>query len=335
MRDVNKVVLSCLIVLALCCLLACCLFLKPALNGARKFFASFEHPLVQATQTTSLPPQRRADPYAQESQIPVTSKQDILESEDDTGVRPTVALSGLSKAEVYKLRKEAVAASAFAREDYEPSVEVFGGIESYKPWIAATACSDPNANGFDTKGPSEESRFINNPTALVAIEMPVIFGEKASWCTRDDTNMIMQKITHDDFNREVSVTYFNLPFKARSQAFYAFNGINARDLGYPYMYVDMQRSTYKPTFTHDNNVSNQVAQLQNYIHVGSSCRVWGGCNNGSPRQTLLEFREDPIDSTQDREIYIKLWKEKPASVEDEPDMVERIIIMGQPEQTNH
>ena len=315
------------------CLLSCLLLLKPALNGFHKFFVSaFEHPPLETAQTTQrAAPRQDLSTRGQESPFSADPKQDILENESSTGVRPLIALGGLSKADVFKLRKEAVAASPFAREDYEPSEEVFGQIVSGKPWIAATACSDSKTQ-FSTQGLSEESRFINNPTALVAIEMPVIFFGKKSWCTRDDVNTIMQQVTYDSLNREITITYLDLPIKDNSRAFYAFNGINARDLGYPYMYVDMSRSSYKLSFVDkNNNASTQVAQLQNYIHVGPSCKVRGGCNNGSPRQTMLEFYADPVSSTQDREIYVKLWKERPASVEDEADMVEHIIIQGEPE----
>ena len=49
---------------------------------------------------------------------------------------------------------------------------------------------------------------------------------------------------------------------------------------------------------------------------------------------MLEFHEDINAGSQDREIYIKLWKEKPSSVEDPADVMERIIIKGKPEQEN-
>lgn len=334
MRSINQTVLSLLIGVGISCLLLCGLLIKPALNGFHKFFTSaFEHPPIETTQTTQrATPRQDLSTRGQESQFPAEPKQDILEDKSSTGVRPLVALGGASKEDVFKLRKEAVAASPFAREDYEPSEEVFGQIVSGKPWIAATACSD-SKNHFSTQGLSEESRFINNPAALVAIEMPVIFFGKKSWCTRDDVNTIAQNITYDSLNREIMIRYLDLPIKDSSRAFYAFNGLNARDLGYPYMYVDMPRSSYKLDFVDkNNNASTQVARLQNYIHVGPSCGIRGGCNNGSPRQTMLEFYADPVSSTQDREIYIKLWKEKPASVEDDADIVEHIIIQGEPEQ---
>ena len=151
----NKTILSLLIGMGIVCLLSCLLLLKPALNGAHKLFASFEHPPVEETQPTQkTAPRQDLSTRGQESPFSADPKQDILENESSTGVRPLIALGGLSKADVFKLRKEAVAASPFAREDYEPSEEVFGQIVSGKPWIAATACSDSKTQ-FSTQGLSE------------------------------------------------------------------------------------------------------------------------------------------------------------------------------------
>lgn len=263
-----------------------------------------------------------------DSSAEFTLPQEVL----DVPVRPMFALSGASKKAVYDLRKEAVKASPFARAGYEPSAAVFGGIESYKPWIAADLCKDEYTHTHKTKGPSEETRFINNPTMLVALEYPFVFsGRDAAWCTRADANVLPQKITYDGPRREITVTYQALPFLAsKNGTFYAFNGVNARDLGYPYVYLDLGRSTYFPVFTNEPNISNEAVEMQNYIHVGFSCGAKGGCNNGSPRQPMLEFTEDLSASRypNGRELYLKLWRHRPDSVEDPADIVERIILLN-------
>ncbi len=281
----------------------------------------------------SAPNKKMASSTANQETLPSIFSRGNIELPSETyevAVRPLVALSGASKKEVFALRKEAVANSPFAQDGYEPSQEVFGSIVSGKPWIAANLCTDLITKRHVTKGPSEETRFINNPTALIAVEMPFAFsGLQDAWCTREDTNTIIQKIDYDGLHREISVEYLPFPFDTvKNNTFYAFNGVNARDLGYLYMYVDDARSSYHPVFLHEHNASNQVVELQNYIHVGFSCGAKNGCNNGSPRQTMLEFHEDPLgDSyTENREIYIKLWRQKPASSEEAADVTERIII---------
>lgn len=308
---VNQIVLSILIGLGLICLFLFFLAIKPALNN------------FQERLTSSQP----ATEVVQEEKPLISQREFFKEEDSSVTVRPLIALSGASKQQVFELRKQAVASSPFARVDYEPSAEVFGQIVDGKPWMAAIACSDPQTRKHYTQGPSEETRFINNPTALVMLEMPFVFPSNASWCTREDANLMLQKITYDDSLGEITITYLDLPFQTRKdKTFYAFNGLNARDLGYPYMYVDPSRSTYNLEFLNKDNVSTEVVKLQNYLHVGPSCGARGGCNNGSPRQPMLEFHEDVSPDAHGKEIYIKLWKEKPDSVNDPADMVERIII---------
>ena len=245
-------------------------------------------------------------------------------------VRAPVALSGASWQTVFDLRKKAVAQSPFAQENYRPLKAVFGSIVSGKPWYALTLCR--GRDHAQTKGPSEETRFINNPTALVAVEPFVVFptARQYAWCLQDDYNALMQKITFDGKRKEITVTYLDLPLEPQENAHYAhydLNGLNARDLGYPFVYVDMQRSTYKISFLHDSNASTDVYEFRNFLHVGGSCGVAGGCNNGSPYQPEMEFDKPEQNATEPREIYLKLWKERPQSAQQTPDIVERIIIL--------
>ena len=246
---------------------------------------------------------------------------------DEIPVRPEVALSGASRKTVFDLRKEAVAQSPFAQENYKPLEAVFGQIVSGKPWYALTICR--NQDHAMTDGPSEETRFINNPTALVALEPGIIFFTNPSnaWCWQEDANTVIQKIVFNGPKKEIAVTYLNLPLKTKDSVYYNFNGINARDLGYPFMYVDLERSTYKISFRSPLNASTDVYEFRNFLHLGNSCSVEGGCNNGSPYQSELGFYKPTQKSKVPREIYIKLWKERPSSPQDEADIVERIIIL--------
>ena len=54
--------------------------------------------------------------------------------------------------------------------------------------------------------------------------------------------------------------------------------------------------------------------MNNFIHLGSSCKVKGGCNNGSPRQEFVEFKNDTPDKEKGK-ISITLTK-KYLSVKD-------------------
>lgn len=255
---------------------------------------------------------------------------DKVDLETDLGVNPLAYLSGKSKSDIYRLRKKYVAQSIFATPDYQPSEAVFGGIVDGKPWMDANPCSIDSAKRQGTKSFSEESRFITNPHMLVAIEYPFSFSNGSiSWCEDSINQLIPKKISYSKKNNEIIVVYNQLPFMAPvgNKYFYVFNGLNARDLGYKYAYVDNSKSTYKPFYTGSTNISNSVIEFQNYIHLGSSCGYESGCNNGSPRQNFIEFQDNFTEyKYQNREIYIKLWKNRPASKNSPADITERIIL---------
>lgn len=246
------------------------------------------------------------------------------------GCSAPISLSGKSKKEIYDIRKDYVRSSIFANEDYEPSEEVFGQIESGKPWISANVCKDPKTHNMRTTGASEESRFIVNPNVLVALEYPFSYSNypDEDWCADDTINMLPEILEYDGYKKEIKVYYRRLPFSTNDDfSFYQFNGLNARDLGYRYAYVDMAKSSFKPVFTDSDNIGTRAVEFRNFLHLGGSCGVEGGCNNGSPRQTYLEFKQSETDySYSNGEIYIKLWRKEPSSVEDEADIVEKIII---------
>lgn len=249
---------------------------------------------------------------------------------ENLGVNSLLYLSGKSKQDIYKIRKKAVANSIFATPNYQPSEEVFGGIESGKPWTSVEPCSETTSSASRIKGYSEESRFINNPNMLVAVEYPFIWNNQPqSWCEDKHNQMVPTSIKYSKSKNEIIVTYYSIPFMAPvgKPWFYDLNGLNARDLGYKYAYIDNSKSTYKPHFTDSRNITNSVIEFQNYIHVGGSCGHSVGCNNGSPRQSFLEFQDNFTDyNYKNREMYIKLWKKRPNSPNDPADIVERIVF---------
>ena len=177
-------------------------------------------------------------------------------------------------------------------------------------------------------GKSEEARFINNTTALIMIEFPY----SRYWCDSIPKNyngeILPKSIT---FNKKSNTIYvrYNILKRIKSSRSYSFN---ARDFGYSYMYVDLEKSTFVPDFVDKNkNVGNSVLELQNFIHKGSSCGRESGCNNGSPKQDETYFyftkrmkkEENRVDK-----LHIKLWKEMPNSPNDPADITEIITFKG-------
>lgn len=243
-------------------------------------------------------------------------------------VNQVVALGDKTKEEVYELRKKFVEKSIFSNMDYEPSEEVFGQIVTGKPWYSASVCVNSTKPG-KVGGLSEESRFINNPSVLVALEFPYNFRvlNDQKWCTSNVNNLIPKKIFYSKAKKIVTVVYERIPFRNSERNHYEFNGINANDLGYSFAYVDLNKSTFKPEFVNSQNISNKVSEFLDFIHVGFSCQLEGGCNNASPPQQELDFRVTNTQYTKHNgTIYIKLWKEYPSSVENEADMTEIIVL---------
>lgn len=242
-------------------------------------------------------------------------------------VAKPIPLSYKTKDEIYNLRKEAVKKSIFNSPEYQPSEEVFGEIEDKKPWIRDNICVPINTLEISISGNSEEARFILNPSALVMIDYPFINGcEENKYIAHENAS----EIKYNSEKNEILVTYdmLNIP-TLTNQSYYKFSGLNARDLGYKYGYIDKLKSTFELKFVNDENIGNSVTEFQDYLHTGSSCRHKGGCNNGSPLQPMLHFANPYIQNSEyklDKEIYIKLWKNEPNSESDKPDIVERIIF---------
>ena len=267
------------------------------------------------------------------TQLPKALETGVQIREDVNGavaVNRPINLSGFTREQVFAHRKAAVQNSIFAAENYMPSAEVFGAIEDHKPWIAMNLCRNPQTRALRTDGPSEDDRWVGNPSILVALEYPLTrHGMSSEDCTSDGNNLFPQAVLYDAGKKEITVEYDSLPFDAvkESSTFYDFNGVNARDLGYKYVY--MPSATVPMVFNNPtNNLSTQVVEFVNYIHVGGSCKVAGGCNNGSPRQPLLEFKARRTSEINGKsgEILLKLWKERPSSVSAPADLTERIII---------
>lgn len=332
-----------LIVLAVLGLITCCLVLLMIKDGSQNYLVNsqtnevtdFDEATMEESEEIK---KRKIEDKKNEEELNKRREERIKQHENNNqnlgeqlGVNSLVYLSGKSKSDIYRLRRKYVAQSLFAKPNYQPSEEVFGGIVDGKPWIDANPCSIGSSRRQGTNSFSEESRFITNPNMLVAIEYPFSFSNQPSnWCEDSINQLVPKEINYSKENNEIIVVYNQLPFMAPvgNKWFYVFNGLNARDLGYKYAYVDNSKSTYKPHYTDSTNISNSVIEFQNYIHLGGSCGYESGCNNGSPRQTYLEFQDNFTEyKYKYREIYIKLWKNRPASKNSPADITERIVLI--------
>ena len=109
---------------------------------------------------------------------------------------------------------------------------------------------------------------------------------------------------------------------------YILNGLNARDLGFKYGYVFNKENI---EFTDKNSsIDKELYTFKDYLSVGQSCGIEGGCNNIFQRHNNLMFHFGDeyrlrLDYTR-AIIDFKLWKEKPASLLAKPDMYYRLVF---------
>ncbi len=218
----------------------------------------------------------------------------------------------MTKAEIYELRKKYVSQSLFANSNYVPSEEVFGAIADKSPWYGLTysgCIGMVKGTSKVAQGPSEESRFINNPNILVGIlsgsqriqpDDPGCF-DKRYW-------LIPESMTYDKATNTIEATY-----NFRYTGPMALTGINARDLGYKYVYA---KNPINYKFDNTPNISHEVFELIDYIHLGGSCEYKNGCNNGSPYQPYLNLKLTNFPVS----IKLKLWKKMPNNKISKPDI---------------
>jgi len=231
-----------------------------------------------------------------------------------------------TKQEIYNLRKYVVAQtmSDFVK-DYKINENVYGAIEDNKPWwgMQGIMCRGSGKNSID--GPSEESRFMNNPLILLGLDMNVainlpnwdcsnVYPKPSEIMIKPDLNQIIVTYNITNYNEKIA----NTPW-ASMQDIYHFAAQNARDFGYEYGFV----SDYSGIkFTNNPNISTHVYKFLDYIHTGGSCGYDGGCNNGSPTQPNLHFNITSLPAN----VEFKLYRHNPKSTDDTPDLLFRLIF---------
>lgn len=251
---------------------------------------------------------------------------------------PPAELDGMSRAEVIALRREAAARdSSLFVPDYAPNDEVYGRISDGRPWWGMEGQYLHGAGERSPDGPSEEARFLLNPLLLVGggFTGMSIWNRRFRWKPGVDgtsfaaAGIDLQPSARDLIlwpdERRAEVTYdvsawvraaeplVDGPVRAEGSDFNLYP-INAHALGFQYAGIDLQRTrNLEPWKT-----SEDAVQLLHYIHLGRSCRYFGGCNNGSPRTPELDsIRLVELPAT----IAVRLWFAKPWSIADDPDFL--------------
>ena len=254
---------------------------------------------------------------------------------DKININAPTEYNFLSKNEILNLRKKFVEKSLFNKNNYEPNSSVFGSIQSHKPWWGLVSCLDLNYKGDyheRIEGPSKVSIQMNNPDILVGISLPYLpwnipyFSE---FCSSDYSKFIPSYAAYDKDNNFITVKY---PFSEKilrkkmrvnnksTRLLLQLSGLNALDFDYKYAYIFDTKNI--KMFSEKNSAKNDIVFFKDYIHVGSSCKYKGGCNNISPMQNDLLFSVISLPA----ELNIKLWKNKPLNKYSKADIYFKIIF---------
>ena len=233
-------------------------------------------------------------------------------------VNPVSDYKSMTKQEIYELRKKYVAESLFKKNDYEPSDYVFGKIADKAPWYGLDY-SGCIAKVLGTKkvvqGPSEESRFINNPNMLVG----VVSGSQniepdSAGCFDQKYWVLPSSFTYNSYTNTITAKY-----EWKYIGPMTLIGLNAKDLGYEYAYASVIKNV---NFKSVPNISTDVYQFRDFIHLGGTCRYKNGCNNASPYQSELAYNFSDFPAS----FKIKLWKNKPNDKNSQADINYLIIF---------
>ncbi|MCO6429780.1 MAG: hypothetical protein J5J00_02885 [Deltaproteobacteria bacterium] len=228
-----------------------------------------------------------------------------------------------SISEILEIRKRVVEQYAvITGSSYRPSSHVFGEIVDGSPWwgLHGLYFYGPGEKGIE--GPSEESRFINNPLLLVGLLEP------RAWVTR-----LQPAAFQEYFPTPRSLIFF--PSEAKAECVYNVSGYlkhlegnrysgyqnrivslsayNARDFGYNYLYVDPANSLGIDV---DSRPVKPVP-IRHYIHKGGSCGYPGGCNNMSPYQEEMQLKIQSLPAR----ASIRLWRADPGAVSRREDLL--------------
>ncbi len=272
---------------------------------------------IQTQENVAMPPSENKN---KEAPIPVP-------------IMPITSYNDKTKEEILEIRREYVKNSIFKNTEYIPSEYVFGQIEDNKRWISTNICKEDGHSIVE--GESEESRFINNPSILVAFDFPFNFDTlpEGMECNNYRNNLLPTEAQYNENEKLLTVKFEDLIFDTPqgTDYFYQLKTINAVDFGYKYAYIDKTKSDFDEYlyFVEESNISTQITELGDFLHLGNSCGIEEGCNNGSPSQSMLQFRLYPYENRPNRDtvIYIKFWKDYPESYESPPDFIEKIIIV--------
>jgi len=218
--------------------------------------------------------------------------------------------------------------------EYVPNPAVFSQVVDGKPWWGMQGTFIWGVGKRSIEGLSEESRFVLNPLLLVGANpncvnlwkpdqiTPIDMSDPTfpyCWLPKSlrwypDQSLVQVVYDVTEFNQRLEIRKDKLIAAPSDVNRFGLIAYNARDFGFDYLYLNTAKSI---NVTQDKPVSKAV-QIQQMIHCGGSCGYPGGCNNMSPAMPDIDyFRFSALPAR----AHIDLWKQKPNSVNDKPDLI--------------
>lgn len=147
---------------------------------------------------------------AKNFRLPIKGNKLNLDSNDkntyNIAINSPTELDFLSKEKIFNQRKMYTSMQQkFIDKKYTPSEEVYGQIESNKPWWGQIGINCHATSKTSLQGLSEESRFLNNPLLLLGVDTNYAFNVPKWNCSGFYPSPFGLKIT--PHTRTIDVTY--------------------------------------------------------------------------------------------------------------------------------
>ena len=249
---------------------------------------------------------------------------------DDNGINiiltPMENFSGLSKARILEKRIDAMRTSLiFSQMNYSPNQSVYQ-ITDGLPWISAEGALhwSKSSNEEKINGVSRDSIGILNPELLyfVSISENEDVVDSNFNTLYKDFYFVPYQVNYNPKNKTIIARIKNNKRNERGKNNYqpiCLADSNAHDLGYKYAHMDSYENIgfYSESPYKNNTLASGIKETTGYYMHGSACGIPGGCNNYAPYWQYYNYfyiYDFPA------KIHIKLWKNRPQSVEQQADI---------------
>lgn len=238
-------------------------------------------------------------------------------------ITPLECLSGLSRNEIFELRKEAVKTSPiYSNMNYTPSDSVFQIVDGL-PWISADGALNWSkyTNSLErTYGVTRDSLGILNPELLYYLVIITFNPQKDGYKYLYNSYDVMpHKVTYNPTDKTITA-YIRNERNTEGNFFpLRLADANAHDLGYNYAYMNKKENIgfFRDEPYNSDRLDTDIKDVVGHYKRGTSCGVPGGCNNYAP---YWQYYNNLYLKSLPASFNIKLWKERPTDVNQAADI---------------